>query len=138
MDTLDATQSTGSKEQNKTAEKQPPHEFRGSTIREVLGILGLVWAVSLLWLGFVLIISRFQPFLSGSDGLIWTAIITGAAAVVGLGVGVILDPRRPKLFLTVWYTVVVLGAVSALCVDLVGGRIGFCGADGVCQYPHSM
>lgn len=138
MDTLDATQPTGSKKQTKTAEKQPPHEFRGSTIRQVLGILGFVWAINLLWLGSVLIIRRFQPLPSGSDGLIWTAAITGVAAVLGLGLGLSLDPRRPKLFLTVWYTVMVLGAISALCVALLGSRVGFCNADGVCQYPHSM
>lgn len=122
MDTLDTT------DQPERTEHLSPRELRQTVIWQLLKLLGGLWAFCLVLSGICLMLGR--PL---SDGLIWTAVITGALSVLGMGLVLLLNPKRRKLFITVAVLVFAMGTVAGLCVCWAASLSLHCGADGVCH-----
>lgn len=127
MNTLDTTGATGPPERT---EQRSPRELRQTVIGQLLKLLGGLWAFCLVLAGICLMLGR--PL---SDGLIWTAAITGALSVLGMGLVLGLNPKRRRLFITVAVLVFAMGTVAGLCVCWAASLSLRCGADGVCHTP---
>jgi drug/metabolite transporter (DMT)-like permease len=108
MDTLDTT------DQPERTEQLSPRELRQTVIRQLLKLLGGLWAFCLVLAGICLMLGR--PLSGGSDGLIWTAVITGALSVLVMGLVLVLNPKHRRLFITVAVLVFAMGTVAGLCV----------------------
>lgn len=133
MDALDTTETTGPTDRPERTEQLSPRELRQTVIRQLLKLIGGLWAFCLVLSGICLLFGR--PLSAGSDGLIWTAAITGALSVLGMGLVLLLNPKRRRVFITVAFLVFAVGTIAGLCVCLVASHLLYCGAAGVCYPP---
>lgn len=136
MDALETTETTGATAQPGGIEHLSPRELRQTVIGQLLKLVGGLWAFCLVLSGICLLFGR--PIPAGSDGFIWTAAITGALSVLGMGLVLLLNPKRRRLFITVAFLVFAMGTVAGLSVCFLVNRWFYCGADGTCQYPYFM